>query len=40
MKVLLYTVFKELATELFVARGLVYRSTLRPRAPRSRRRFP
>jgi len=29
MKVLLYTVFKELASELFVARGLTYRSTLR-----------
>jgi hypothetical protein len=27
MKVLLYTVFKELATELFVARDLMYRST-------------
>jgi hypothetical protein len=39
MKVLLYTVFKELAASDFVARGLMCHSTLRPLAPRRSLRF-
>jgi hypothetical protein len=34
MKVLLYTVFKELAIADFVTRGLIYRCKLRPLVPR------
>jgi hypothetical protein len=34
MKVLLYTVFKELAIADVVTRGLIYRSKLRPLVPR------